>query len=36
LRRALAAARASGIASKLVATRPGPRRWLARHHLESA
>ena len=36
LRRALAAARASGIATKLVATRPGPRRWLARHHLESA
>jgi anti-anti-sigma regulatory factor len=34
LRRAVAAARASGVAVRFVATRPGPRRWLARHDLE--
>jgi anti-anti-sigma regulatory factor len=36
LRRALAAARASGVEARLVARRAGPRRWLARHGLEGA
>jgi chemotaxis protein methyltransferase CheR len=36
LRRAAAAAQAAGIAFQLVATRPGPRRWLARHDLGGA
>jgi chemotaxis protein methyltransferase CheR len=33
LRRARAAARAAGVTVSLVATRPGPQRWLERHRL---
>jgi chemotaxis protein methyltransferase CheR len=36
LRRASAAARTAGIALELRASRPGARRWLARHHLAEA